>query len=299
MPSQRQLACFIEVARAGSIQEAARRLAITQPAASRRLRDLEAVLGVALFARAHRKLILTEAGAVFLRYAEAAGLTLRQGVEAVTGSAGAARPVVAIGALPTAAGTLVPAAAARLRAMAPHTLIRVETGASRLLLGELRAGRLDLIVGRMPEPERMRGLTFEHLYSDRLAFVARAGHPLAGQAAPGLDAVLAHPLILPPDTAVIRPLAEAFLLARGAGWPDAAVETTSVAVAASYLAESDAVWVISQGVARPRVTAGELTFLAVNTAATLGSIGITLRAEGDARPETRLAIDALKAAAAD
>ena len=296
--SLRHIHCFIEVARTGSTQEAARRLSVTQSAASRRLADLETVLGVDLFSRAHRRLVLTDAGTLFLRYAEAATLTLRRGVDAVTGQDAAAGPVVSVGALPTAAGTLVPAAAARLRAVAPHAVLRVETGAGRWLLGDLRAGQLDLIVGRMPEPERMQGLRFEHLYSDRLAFVVRAGHPLAGHDATAVADILAYPTIVPPEAAVIRPLVEAFLVSQGLGWPADRIESTSVAFSASHLVASDAVWIISRGVALPRVRQGDLAFLPVDTKATLGSIGITLRDDADFSPEVLLFVDALKAAAA-
>ncbi|WP_119166131.1 pca operon transcription factor PcaQ [Algihabitans albus] len=294
--SLRHIQCFTEVARCGSVQEAARRLSITQPAASRRLKDLETLLDVALFDRTHRSLALTDAGRVFLRYAEAASLTLRKGVDALTGQEGVSRPLVSLGALPTAAGTLVPAAAARLRTVAPHVLLRVETGASRWLLGDLRAGHLDLIVGRMPEPERMRGLTFTHLYSDRLGFVVRAEHPLAKTEDARLPDVLAYPVIVPPETAVIRRPVEAFLLSHGLAWPEDRIESTSVAFCASHLVASDAVWIISRGVALPRVQRGDLAFLPVDTAATLGSIGITTRDKAELSPEAGLLVDALKAA---
>ncbi|MGP1254776.1 MAG: pca operon transcription factor PcaQ [Kiloniellales bacterium] len=296
--SLRHIQCFIEIARCGSLQEAARRLSITQPAASRRLKDLETLLGVTLFTRAHRRLALTDAGVLFLRYAEAASVTLRQGVEAVTGQGVAVRPVVSLGALPSVAGTLVPAAAARLRTVAPHAVLRVETGASRWLLGDLRAGHLDVIVGRMPEPERMRGLRFAHLYSDRLAFVVRRGHPLAGAAGAALEEILTYPAIVPPDAAVIRPLVEGFLLSHGLGWPEDRIESTSVAFCTSYLMASDAVWIISRGVAQPAVQRGELAFLPVDTTTTLGSIGITLREDAELSPEARLLVDALTAEAA-
>ncbi|WP_421710295.1 pca operon transcription factor PcaQ [Algihabitans sp.] len=296
--SLRHIQCFTEVARCGSVQEAARRLSITQSAASRRLKDLETLLEVALFERAHRRLTPTDAGLLFLRYADAASLTLRKGVDALTGQEGGSRPLVALGALPTVAGTLVPAAAARLRTVAPHVLLRVETGASRWLLGELRAGQLDMIVGRMPEPERMRGLSFTHLYSDRLAFVVRVGHPLTASPSPSLDDILVYPAIVPPEAAVIRRLVETFLLSQGVAWPEDRIESTSVAFCASHLAASDAVWIISRGVALPQVRRGDLAFLPVDTAATLGSIGITMRDKAELPPEAGLLLDALKAEAA-
>lgn len=65
-----EIETFIEIARAGSISGAARSLRIAKSAVSRRLADLEARLGVQLFARTTRRLSLTDSGARFLKRAE-------------------------------------------------------------------------------------------------------------------------------------------------------------------------------------------------------------------------------------
>ena len=65
-----EIETYIAIARAGSISEAARRLGIAKSAASRRLSELEARLGVQLVVRSTRQLTLTEAGAAFLERAE-------------------------------------------------------------------------------------------------------------------------------------------------------------------------------------------------------------------------------------
>ena len=49
-----------------------------------------------------------------------------------------------------------------------------------MLLEQLRLGELDLVVGRLAAPEKMTGFFFEHLYSEQVLFVVRAGHPLLG-----------------------------------------------------------------------------------------------------------------------
>ena len=50
-----------------------------------------------------------------------------------------------------------------------------------MLLEQLRLGELDLVVGRLAAPEKMTGFFFEHLYSEQVLFVVRAGHPLLGE----------------------------------------------------------------------------------------------------------------------
>ena len=67
----RQLQHFLVVARARTLTEAAETLHITQPALSMSIRRLEEILGVSLFRRERRQMILTEAGKALLSRAEA------------------------------------------------------------------------------------------------------------------------------------------------------------------------------------------------------------------------------------
>src|SRR5690554_3097181 len=103
----RHLTCFVETDRQDGVVPAAESLGLSQPAISKSLAELEAILGVALFDRSRRKLVLTEFGALFLRYANAAISALRQGVESVSHAHGA-DAVVRLGALPTVEVDVVP-----------------------------------------------------------------------------------------------------------------------------------------------------------------------------------------------
>jgi DNA-binding transcriptional LysR family regulator len=58
----RHLRYFVAIADAGTVAVAARRLHISQPTLSRQLRDLEGDLGLPLFARVGRRLVLTAEG---------------------------------------------------------------------------------------------------------------------------------------------------------------------------------------------------------------------------------------------
>ena len=65
----RHLRCFLETARLGSLSAAADAMNVSQPAASKTIRELEEVLGKPLFDRSHRRLSLTAAGRVFQQHA--------------------------------------------------------------------------------------------------------------------------------------------------------------------------------------------------------------------------------------
>ena len=99
--------------------------------------------------------------------------------QALMPASGARLQRLRIGALPSVAPSLLPAALAALRERLPQVQVQVQTGANAPLLDALRAGELDLVAGRMSDPQLMAGLTFELLYTEPLALVARAG-PSAG-----------------------------------------------------------------------------------------------------------------------
>ena len=77
--SLRALEVFEDLARTGSLQEAAANLGLSAPAASQQIRKLEAALGHALVDHDHRPLILTRAGRAYLVHVREAMVQLRQG----------------------------------------------------------------------------------------------------------------------------------------------------------------------------------------------------------------------------
>lgn len=294
----KHLRCFIEVYHSHSVAEAARTLSITQSAASRRIADLEAALSLPLFQRRERKLIPNSAAHLLLRHTESALHTLGTGLDRVSARKSAECPVLSIGALPTVAGTLVPRAVLKLRAVIPDVIVRIETGAGDQLMPRLQAGRLDCVVGRMATVDRLEGLHFDALYQDRLALVTRAQHPLAQDESPNLAEVLRYPVILPPENAVIRPVVEALLKSRGMGFPADRIETTATSVAMSILKQTDAIWFISRGVAEAAVAYGGMAFLKIDTLDTIGSIGMTRRADKEnCAPELLVFFDMLRTCA--
>lgn len=292
----RHLRAFVEVARLSSVSQAADALAVSQPAVSKTLRELEDRLGTPLFERTGRRLRLTEAGRLFQRHAGLSLIELERGVRALRAPE-AARRRLAVGVLPTVATRILPRAALAFAAAVPGGGLRVTTGPNWLLLSQLREGALDLVVGRLAAPEEMRGLVFEQLYVEPVAAVVRPGHPLI--AAPALG-FAAFPLILPPPGAVIRPAVERHFLSLGLEPPAAAVETVSLAVGRGIVQGSDAVWFISRGVVEVELDQGALAALDLGSLPlTAGPVGLTRRAGSEPGPEAQGLMRALRAAAAE
>lgn len=273
----RHLVSFIETVRQDGVGPAAIALGLTQPAVSKSLGELEEVLGVALFDRSRRKLALTDFGEIFLRHANAAVSALRQGVDSIAQVRGA-EAVIRLGALPTVEVEVVPQAVARFAAGPMACRVHVESGPSAHLLALLRSGGIDFVVGRMPDPEIMAGLAFEHLYSERLVLAVRPSHPLAASGQADLRIIENFPALVPPRGAIIRPTVDALLVAAGAGRPAHEIETVSNSFGRAYALLTDAIWFISRSVVAADLERGDLVELPIDMAASHGAIGITTRA---------------------
>ncbi len=276
----RHIRAFLDIADQGSLSTVARRQRISQPALSRTLAELEQLLDTPLFQRVRRRLVLTEAGATFRRHAAL-------GLQSLEAAAEALRPdatggAIRVGILPTAATRLLPRVALRFHADHPEVTLRIETGPHRYLIGLLRDGLVDLMIGRMPVASEMAGLSFSHLHEEAVVLVARAGHPLAGT---GIRSMLqASPLILPPADALIRPGVDQYLASLGLTGLRPSVETVALAVGRGLLAGSDALWFISRGVVAEELDRGELIEIPTGVRFLSGAVGITRRQAAEPSP---------------
>jgi DNA-binding transcriptional LysR family regulator len=157
------------------------------------------------------------------------------------------------------------------------------------LLAALKSGEVDLAVGRMAEPAMMRGVSFELLYSESLAVVARPGHPLLAQAGGTPSArelspadLLGYPVVLPEAGTAPRLHAEAMFAAVGITVDAGYTETQSASVARSMTLLADAIWVTPQHAVQLDLDHGWLRQLTVPVPAATEPVGILTR--GATRP---------------
>jgi LysR family pca operon transcriptional activator len=280
----RHIQCFLEVARRRSLVKAADALAITQPAVSKTLKELEEILGVRLFERSRKGVELTQFGDVLLHYAGASLAALKQGLDSVAQARMSGDSFLNVGVLPSVAARIFPEAVQRFEAEAIGTVLTMETGPNRFLLGRLRVGELDLVVGRLSDPEQMQGLSFTHLYSESVSLVVRRGHPLLDEPSADLSRIADCTVLYPTREAIIRPYVERLLIANGVTHLPKRVETISDTFGRIYTLDSDAVWIISSGVVARDIANGDLVELPVKTAETLGPVGLTTRADTPPTP---------------
>lgn len=280
----RHLRCFVAVAQERHLARAAERLALSQPAVSKTLVELEALAGTRLVERASagRRGVqgLTPTGEQLLAHALRVLEAIDASAQAIAPAAGERLARLRIGALPSVAPALLPQALARLQRHWPALQVIVKSAPNAVLLDELRAGELDLVAGRMSDPRLMAGLSFELLYTEPLVFVARSGHPLARRAT-SLQAVLAHPIAVYAEGTIPRHHTESFFSARGLALPPNALQTLDLMVARALVAASDAVWITPLGAVRDDLRSGALVRLRIDTPGTEEPVGLLLRSEAE------------------
>jgi LysR family pca operon transcriptional activator len=293
----RHLRCFLAIAQHHSVGAAADALAITQPALSKTLRELEDALAVRLFDRGRRGMTLSRFGEIFLQHAAASIASLHHGIDSIDVAREAGAHAVTVGALPNVAARLMPEAVRLFNQNASGALVRVIDGGNSRLLDQLRLGELELVVGRLAKGEHMTGLTFQHLYSESLSIVVRRNHPLATRKGYTPAMLVSYPWMLPDQGTIIRQEVDRFLLAEGLSPADNIIESTSIGFGRAYVETSDAVWFVPRGAVQADIARRHLVALPAPADAMQGPVGITTRADVMPTPAGRLMIEAVRRAA--
>lgn len=193
----RQLRAVVAIANQGSLLGASRNLGVSQPALTKTLHEAEELVGTRLFERHSRGVRSTPAGAVVAAAARRIMGEIGRLDAELDRLASRAGGTVALGAMPVAAGGVLPGTLARLKRLHPDLIVRMTQGTTEDLLPGLASGDLDLIIGRMYDPAVPDGLVREPIYEEPFAIVARTGHPIFAAGVSVLEAVRRYDLVLP------------------------------------------------------------------------------------------------------
>lgn len=185
-----QLRAFLETAETGSLSAAARKLGLTQPTLSRQVAAIEQRLGVTLFERVGKAVVLTSTGLDLLEHARTMGSAAEELALTATGRSQAVEGVVSISASDAVAAYLLPRILHRIREAAPRVIVEV---VSSNALSDLRRREADIAIRHVSpaEPDLIARLLREataSFYASE-AWVAAHGHPRTA------DEAVAHELI--------------------------------------------------------------------------------------------------------
>jgi DNA-binding transcriptional LysR family regulator len=169
----RDLEVFRCVAEAGGITRAAERLHRVPSNVSTRISQLEEDLGVQLFLRQGKRIVITPAGHGLLGYAERILALVQEAREALQDSVPRGR--LSLGTLESTAATRLPGPLAEYHLRFPQVILELSTGPTRQLVGQVLGGELSAAF--VVDPPRDERLASMKVFTEELVLVAEAGHP--------------------------------------------------------------------------------------------------------------------------
>ena len=183
---------FLEVARSGSVNQAAARLFVAASAVSRQISKLEDGLGTSLFERHARGMALTPAGQRLAAHLRNALLDTEQVIEQVRDLAGEHAGRIRMACTEGFAANFMPGVMRDFHGANPRSQIELHVGSPDEVSTLLARGETDIVLKYVVAPEP--GLKIEHSAIAPVHAVMRPDHPLARQRILQVAQVVRYPL---------------------------------------------------------------------------------------------------------
>jgi DNA-binding transcriptional LysR family regulator len=234
----RDLEYFRVCAREKHLGRAAAALGLSQPALTKSIQRLERRLAVRLLERTRRGVEPTSVGLALLARIESIRFAVeqaeREAYDLAAGSAG----LVRLGAGPTVAEPIMSPVWRELIRSLPKVRLQIMIGMNDVLLRAIEEGALDLALSTFPG-RRAAGLSYEPVAEDELVVVSRRGHPLARRGRVSIVDLAGEGWALPGPGVLSRLALEELFGKAGLPLPRAVIESNSVPLLLSAIADSD------------------------------------------------------------
>jgi DNA-binding transcriptional LysR family regulator len=215
--SLRQLRAFLAVAESRNFSRAGELMALTQPAVSRNVTELEQALGVQLLHRTTREVELTDAGRLLQGNVTRVLDALDECLLEVRGLATQRLGKVRVASSPTLSAHLMPRCIARCREEMPGIALLLLDRIQSDVLQSVRSGEVDF--GVVIDPQGREDLHCETILSEPFCLVCPASHRLARKRQVGWSDLAHQPLVLLDHASGSRRLIDAALQAHQAEAP--------------------------------------------------------------------------------
>jgi DNA-binding transcriptional LysR family regulator len=225
----------------GRISAAAAQLAISQPAASRLMSEVERIAGAALYRRHARGVELTEAGLHFSKLAQRMLGDLDAASREIEELDAGRRGIVSIGAVTGAALEHVLPVLRQLRVTHPRINANVVVDTSDKLALLLLADQLDFYIGRIPADIERSAFVADPIGPEPVSLIVREGHPLTRHAELSLSRCVEYDWVMQPVGGLMRQTVEAYLMERGIDLPARIISTSSILMTLALISQSNAI----------------------------------------------------------
>ena len=295
----RHLQLIAEVERTGSLSHAAVVLSLTQPALSKALKEIEDMLGFAVFRRGPRGLQKTAQGVIVVH---GASLLLREilHVHAEAEAAGTEGNIAALLRLGTSAFIavgLLPDVISRLTKLVPPLVVHLREDNVPRLFESLLAGELDALV-TLYNHEVMastvgREVQFENISEEHYVVIAPPGHRLATARAASWQKLSETPWVLTRKPSLARVLVDDSFRRHGVAPPMPLCETDGPVTAAKMVACGVGLSSVPESTARDPIRAKAVSVVKLQMPPPSATLGLVYRTASADHPRIALLRQAL------
>ncbi len=226
-----------------SFRRAAEQVHVTKSTLSHQIGQLESELGTLLFERVGKRLLVTEAGDLFIPIARPALQEMDSGVRALAANPHGVNGHLRVGTTNTFNLGLVPDCVSALFERHPNVHVDVVELTADLVSQQLLAGSID--VGVSYRPRDMSGLAFEPLYDEQMVLVVASSHKFARRKRLRMAELHGAPLVLMPrEFATRQMLDQCFETCRAV--PQIVAQMNTIAPALRLVEHSDIATITSE-----------------------------------------------------
>ena len=244
-----QLRLLVALEDTGQVSGAAAQTAMTQPAASRLLSELERTVEARLYDRHARGVTLTPAGTALAARARDILYRLDQAQNEIAELTRGVRGAVRIGSVTGPAVELVLPLIRELRVVYPEIELSVQVDTSDKLADSLLSRDIDFYIGRIPEGIDTRALTLEPIGPEPVSLIVRLEHPLTRRRPLSVEDCLDFDWVMQPAGSLLRRTAEEYLLKNGYRPPGRILSTSSMLLTLAIICETNAIAPIAKAAA--------------------------------------------------
>ncbi|OLL29670.1 hypothetical protein BTH42_21295 [Burkholderia sp. SRS-W-2-2016] len=295
----KHLELLLVLAEERSVHRAAQRLQMSQPGASKMLQELEALFEAPIFVRDASGLEPTAAGERLIDRARIMLGEVRLMKADVDEVAFGVSGRVRVGIAAVAATTLLSTVIRNMREEAPRVTVELQEGSITWLIEALLSGVVDCVLARLSEHTSAPKLARESLYDERVATVARVGHPIFATPVASTQELTEAEWILPARGAPMRESINRFFAAHRLPMPQPVVESVSVMANLSLIQSSNLLCFFPQPVAEEFDRLSALKIVRTEMNLIMPPVGLVTRSEAPLALATQLFIRLTKEAVAE
>jgi len=234
-----------------NLQRAADALGMSQPAASKMLREVEDIFNLSLFKRFPRGVEATSEGVIVIQHARNILSELNQISEDLSAVIGKSELQISVGSIKAPALSMVPRALVEFQSRFRHARVNLLVDSSPVLLSKLKNDELDIVVGRLVTDMDSDIFEYEELAdSQSVNVVVGRGHPWLKRRQIKWDELLEVMWIIPPQGSMLKVQFESLFVQQKMMPPQNLVETQDLDTIRRLLGQTSMVAVLSDEVAK-------------------------------------------------